>query len=246
MENINFKQIIEKEKDMLLEAETKYGSHFKNALDFVALAQDFIKQAKPKAWIFSLFLSQFRKHLVLSFFSALRLHHIQAMLDLRVVMESGANAAYAIASSHQDDFVITLPDGTLDAPRGLSDKRYRWLEEKYPKGSEAIKNLKGIINRTSAHSNLIYAFSNWEFVKEERVFKFSYFDKEVDKLVKTDLWQIGNVAMGLMDLFYGVNLDHKTLIFSEDFVPRLKKYEATNNALKQEILQMPKISLKDA
>lgn len=235
----SFAEVIEAEKQLLIDAEVKYGKYFDNAFDFIDLLQGFLGRVKPEGWIFTMFLFQFRKHILLAFWSTLHLHHIQAMLDLRVAMEAGINAAYAISSDRQEDFV-TQESGVLEAPRKLDAKRYKWLEEHYPKGTTEIKGLKKIINRSSAHSNMIYAFRNWH-LDPDRGFRFSYFDREDEKITKTDLWQIANVTMGLLDLFYGINRDYKVLEFSKDFVSRLKAYEVVNIELKEEAGRLPPV-----
>lgn len=231
-----FSEIIDKEKEMLLNAEEKYGEYHHNCFAFIDLMQDFVKETKPDAWIFALFLSQIKKHIVLSFFSALRQHHIQAMLDLRQVFEAGAKGAYSIAFPEHQKFIQTKSNDTAFEPEGLAKEAYDWLEKNYPKGTEPLKKLKKTINESCAHANAIYAFQNFELSKKTRGFEFSFFDKDDSDLVKTDLWFIGNVAMGLMDLFYGVNQGRNLITFSPDFITRLKQYEVVGNKLKAEMM----------
>lgn len=139
---MNFGEIIDKEREMFLTGENKYGEHFRNSFNFISLMQDFIAEVKPKAWIFALFLSQVRKHLVLSYFSAIRQHHIQAMLDLRQVFEAGAKGAYAIAFPDENKFVQTDKAGKAFEPKELTKQCYRWLEENYPEANIPLKSLK--------------------------------------------------------------------------------------------------------
>lgn len=231
-----FSEIIDKERQLILEAENKYGEYHADCFNFIGLMQDFVAEAKVDAWIFALFLSQIKKHIVLSFFSALRQHHTQAMLDLRQVFEAGAKGAYAIAFPDKDKFVQTNPNDTAFEPKGLAKEAYDWLEKNYPAGTLPLKRLKNTINESCAHANAIYAFQNFEMGKTERRFEFSFFDKDDPDLVKGDLWFIGNVAMGLMDLFYGVNQGRNLITFAPDFIKRLKEYEAVNQKLKKEMM----------
>jgi len=242
MGTIDFSDTINKEKEMLLTAEEKYGEHFRGSFNFVILMQEFIKEVKPEAWIFALFLSQIRKHLVLSFFSALRQHHIQAMLDLRQVYEAGAKGAYAIAFPDEKKFVQTDDRGMVSEPKRLSKECYKWLEENYPKGTLPLKELKGTINQSCAHANAIYAFQNFKVAKKMRRFDFSFFDRDDIDLVKCDLWFIGNTAMGFMDLFFGVNTNRNLIVFSSDFITRLKSYEVLGNKLKNELMSKERFS----
>lgn len=233
--------IIEKERQLFYEAESKYGDFFANASSSNALLQNFIKEVNLNAWIFAMFLSQVRKHHTLALFSVVRLHHIQAILNLRQVLEAGANAVYAIANPNKDDFAISNEDGTLDATQKLTTKRYKWLEEKYPAGSEAIKKLKNIINKSCAHSNIIYAQRNFKMAKEERPgFQTPFFDIEDEYLIKTDLWMVGNIVLVLMDLFNEANKSYNIITFSDDFVRRLLELDEDNRRLKAEMMRHPR------
>jgi hypothetical protein len=230
--------ILDSEHEMVLRGAEKYGDYFINASEFNDLLQNFLESADLSRYIFTAFLSQIRKHTTLAWLSATRLHHIQAMMDLRQALEAGVCAAYAIANPGQEDFVDTDENGFLDAPHSLTIKRYKWLEENFPAGSVFIKNMKETINKSVAHPNLIYAHSNFEFTKDKNKDKFftPFFDIEKKHLIKTDLWQIANIAMGLMDLFYGVNKNLNAIKFVPDFIPRLKKLEAENHKLKAEMM----------
>lgn len=238
MESYTIIDIIAKEKDMFEEAHQKYGKYFENALDFNSLLQSFITEVRPEAWIFVMFLSQVRKHHTLAFLSTTRLHHIQAMMNLRQVLEAGANAAYAIANPNDRDFVTQDKNGTLDPSQDLTKDRYKWLDEKYPAGSAAIKNLKKSFNSVSTHSNMVYAHLNFSAkdIKQGRGFETPYFDIEDDYHIKTDFWTLGNIALGLMDLFYGVNRDYPLLTFDPSFVKRLHELQDVNHVLKSELM----------
>ena len=228
--------IIESESQMILHGAERFGDYFINASEFNNLLQQFIKSVDPDRFIFAMFLAQIRKHHLLAHFSAVRLHHIQAMMNLRQVLEAGSCAAYAIANPDQAGFADIDENGIIDPSQELTRKRYKWLEDNFKKGSDAIKNMKGAINNSTAHSNIVYAHNNFRFDGERGKFITPFFDIEDDYLVKTDLWQIGNIAMGLMDLFYGVNKNLDVIKFVDDFIPRLKALETENHRLKAEMM----------
>jgi len=228
--------IIESESQMILHGAERYGDYFINASEFNHLLQQFIKSVDPDRFIFAMFLAQVRKHHTLALFSAIRLHHIQTMMDLRQALEAGSCAAYAIANPDRAGFADVDEYGILDASQELTKKRYKWLEDNFSKGSNAIKNMKKTINESTAHSNIVYAHNNFKFDDNQGIFETPFFDIEDDYLVKTDLWQIGNIAMGLMDLFYGVNKDFDVIKFADDFVSRLKTLETENQRLKAEMM----------
>lgn len=99
-----FGEIIDSEREMFLTASERYGDFFINASEFNVLLNEFIKSVDPDRFIFAMFLSQIRKHTTLALFSAVRLHHIQAMMNLRQVLEAGSCAAYAIANIDKSGF----------------------------------------------------------------------------------------------------------------------------------------------
>ncbi len=238
---MDFKQstigdIIESERQMILHGTERYNKFFINASEFNILLQQFIKSVNPDRFIFAMFLAQVRKHHTLALFSAVRLHHIQTMMDLRQVLEAGSCAAYAIVNPDRAGFADIGDNGIMDASQKLTKKRYKWLKDNFKAGSDAIKNMKESINKSNAHSNIIYAHNNFKFDGDQGKFITPFFDFEDNYLVKTDLWQIGNIAMGLMDLFYGVNKNLDVIKFSDDFVSRLKALETENHRLKAEMM----------
>lgn len=107
-------------------------------------------------------------------------------------------------------------------------------------GQLQSKKMKDIINNSTAHSNIIYAYKTFSINKQERRFDTPFFDIEDEYLVNTDLFMIGNVAMGLLDLFYGVNRDLKTIKFADDFILRLKELERENDKIKARAMKNPR------
>lgn len=230
-------EILDSEREMVLKGAERYGEYFVNAADFNHLLNEFLVSINPDRFIFAAFLSQVRKHHTLALFSAIRLHHTQAMMDMRQVLEAGACAAYAIANTDTADFADANDQVIVNPSDTLTKKRYKWLEENYEKCSDAIKNMKGLINSSAAHSNIVYAHTNFKFDTTTGKIDTPFFDFEDEYHVKTDLWMIGNVIMGLMDLFYGVNKGRDVIKFADDFIPRLKTLEKQNKKLKNEMMQ---------
>lgn len=237
-------EILDSEKEMVIKGEERYGKFFVNASGFNILLQEFLKSIDSDRFIFTAFLSQVRKHHTLAFFSVLRLHHTQATMDMRQVLEAGACAAYAIAHTELKDFADLDEQGILDPSDTLTKKRYQWLQNNFQTGSDAIKRMKGSINISSAHSNIVYAHTNFRFDSASVRFDTPFFDFEDEYLIKNDLWMIGNVALGLMDLFYGVNKELNVIKFIDDFVPRLNSLEKENHELKSELMSHPRFKRK--
>ena len=229
--------IIESESQMVLCGAERFGNYFINASEFNNLLQNFIKSVDPDRYIFAMFLSQIRRYHLLALFSAVRLHHIQAMMDLRQVLEAGSCAAYAIANPDRSGFACIDEDGTLNPSKKLENNRYKWMEENFKKGSDAIKRMKETINSSTAHSNIVYACAGFKLDGDQKKFITPFFDTEDSYRIKVDLWQIGNIAIGIMDLFYGINKNLNAIKFVDDFIPRLKLLEAENHRLRAEMMK---------
>lgn len=118
-DDMSLHEIIHKESTILDDADQKYGPFFRNAHDFIGLMQDAIMESKPDAWLFAIFFSQVKKFTLLAFFSALRLHRVQAMQNMRQVLEAGANAAYGIANSDHNHYAKKGPHDTLETSKEL-------------------------------------------------------------------------------------------------------------------------------
>lgn len=89
---------------MVLHGEQNYGKFFTNAADANNLLGDFLKSIDCDRYFFSLFLSHIKKHLLLAQFSAVRLHHVEAGMNIRQVLEAGSWAAFAIANTEKEKF----------------------------------------------------------------------------------------------------------------------------------------------
>jgi len=218
--------IIDSEKELFLQATNKYGEFFDFALDSYNQVENFVKSINPEAFIFAAFLSQIRKHHTLAFLSSVRLHHIQTMMNLRQFLEAGSCAAFAIANHNSEDFT-----------NEKRDKIYKWIKNNYPIKSEEIKRIKGIINSTTAHSNIVYAHKNFKFDLENKRFNTPFFDFEDELHVNGDLWLVGNVAMGVLDFLYGVNQNYNALVFSDNFIEGMKRLQIKSDNLKNKTLK---------
>jgi hypothetical protein len=112
---------------------------------------------------------------------------------------------------------------------------YAWLDLEYGAGSRVIKEIKGLINETLAHSNLVYTNNIFEIDDEERAFLTPFFDREDAYHIKTDLWRIGQVGIVLLDLFYSVNQDRNVIKLVDDFLPRFEALAEQNRVLHAEM-----------
>ena len=134
-------EIIESEQAMVLDGEARYGRLYKHArAATIYLTLCVVDVVQDRSDTFGRFFSLIKKHTMLAFLSSLRLHNVQAMMNLRQVLEAGAAAAYAIANPKVEDFIDIDEFGIMDPSQDLAKKRYRWLAENFPDASTWIKN----------------------------------------------------------------------------------------------------------
>jgi len=229
-------EIIESERQLVLDAPDKYGEFYRHALDASVFLSRCIKSVHVGQETIARFHSQVKKHHTLAVFSIVRLHKVQAMMDLRQTLEAGACAAFAIRNPDPAHFVDVRDDGLLDATQSLTRKRYKWLDDNFPAGSESIKRLKDAINETTAHANLISTANNFSLSDGEDWATAAFFDADDDHLIKTDLWLAANIAIGLADLFYGVAATTKGIVFCDDFEDVLLGFNEANQHLRDQMM----------
>jgi hypothetical protein len=237
-------QIIDSEREMLFTASQRYGKYYETSLECSLLMTQFLKSIDPDKYIFCSFLSLAKKHHTLALFSTLRLHKVQAMMNLRQTLEAGACAAFAIANPEHAHFVVADEFDILDpVPAG---KRYAWLDQHYPAGSTAIKETKAQINATVAHANLVSTHNTFRPDYKSHWFVAPFFDIEDEHFVKTDLWQIGNVALTLMYFFAEINEGCNVITFVDNFYPLIQALTQKNNALRAEMMATERFQRADA
>lgn len=186
---------------MVLTAPERFGEHYGVAQDSVLFATQFLKSLDRDRWVFAKFQALAKKHLALALFSTVRLHKVQAMMDLRQAVEAGACAAYAIANPDHKDFLTADQHGILDPSQKLTSKRYKWLDQNYSNASKAIQEIKDTLNASSAHANLISAYGMSEENAQDGWFSEPFFDTEDAHFVKTDLWLVANATLTLLHVY---------------------------------------------
>ncbi len=228
--------ILNSEAELVRNAPEKYGEYFAFAMETINLLNGFVASIDGTRFIFSLFLSQVRKNVLLAILSTVRLHRVQALMDMRQVLEAGASVAFAISHTDIDNFADKDEDGVINSTKELAAIRYRWLAEHHPAASRSIKGMKDNLNDSIAHANIIYGMLNFRPDFERDKFETPFFDYKDEHHIKGDLWTIGDVAFGLMDLFYGINRDQGAIKFSQDFLARMKALRAKDTELKKAIM----------
>jgi hypothetical protein len=227
---------------MIRDGEARYGRHYKHAKAATLYLTVFLERIdEDRSDIFGRLLSLMKKHHMLAFLSALRLHHVQAMMNLRQVFEAGAAAAYCIAHPKVEDFVDIDEFRIMDpSKKALAIKRYKWLEGNYAVPSSWIKEQKDQINKYSGHANIVSGDRTFRVVAAGKGASTPVFDVEDKDLVKVDLWQISSAAIGLMQLIHNVTSDvartsgRSVLGFRTDFQQKMPDLMAESKALLDE------------
>lgn len=80
-------EMVESERLLVLEAHERYPAFYPHAEEAVHFLSTFVRSIKADRHIFGSFLSHLKKHAMLALFSTVRLHRVQAMMDLRQVLE---------------------------------------------------------------------------------------------------------------------------------------------------------------
>ena len=235
-------EIIESERAMVLNGEARYGQHYKHAhAATFYLSCCVVSVENDRSETFGRLLSLMKKQHMLAFLSALRLHNVQAMMNLRQVLEAGAAAAYAIAKPKVEDFVDIDKFGIMEPTQELTRKRYCWLDENYSAASKWIKERKDQINAQTAHANMVSGGRTFRVINGGEGASTPFFDVEDEHFVKIDLWLISSVAITLMNLFYGVADDvarcgRFVLGFRPDFQQTILGLNDESNALCAELM----------
>ena len=96
--------------------------------------------------------------------------------------------------------------------------------------------MKDQINVIGSHANIVTAQHSFKHGLETGIFSTPFFDYEDEVWVKADLWQIANVALGIMDLFYGVNQKLNVIKLQDGWSDEFQALAAENEQLKAEML----------
>jgi hypothetical protein len=228
-------EIIESERELLLTADQRYGGYYRRARDCSIFLSLCIISVDPDRLMFARFFSLLKKHHMLALLSTLRLHRIQAMMNLRQVLEAGAAAGFAIANPEPEHFATANARSIIDPSPELTGKRYRWLDKNFPAGSAAMKEKKELINNNFSHANVVLTAKTFEVNEAGTGISAPFFDVEDEFHVKVDLWLTVSISIELMGLLYEVNKGRDVVKFIPNFEYDLHQFHQRNRALLTEM-----------
>jgi len=222
------------EHQKLVDAEQKYGNAFINAYNTTILVSNLMMWPVIDCDLFIRFYSQMKKYHSLSVISTVRLHRVQAKMDLRYFLESTANAAFSLAHTDTENYFDFQNRRIRDAQKA-SLTAYRWLESTYRAHSDFIKDLKATINEQTAHAHVVNSQHNFDFVPGQRAeIITSYFDFDDDEVVMLDLWLAAKAGLHAAHLILQVQRDFGGFLPSVDAAD-LSQLMADNDAVLVEL-----------
>jgi hypothetical protein len=222
------------EHQKLIDAERQYGNSFVNAYNTTIVLSNIMMWPIIDCDLFIRFYSQMKKYHTLSLISSVRLHRVQAKMDLRYFLESTVNAAFTLAHTDTRNYFDYVENKINNAQKATS-QAYKWIENAYPGHSKFIKDVKDEINGQTAHAHVVNSQHNFDFVPGQRAeIVTSYFDFEDDNLVKMDLWLCAKTGLYAIDLILAVQKDFGGFLPSSD-VDGLGQLMADNAAVQHEL-----------
>ncbi|HKJ33977.1 MAG TPA: hypothetical protein VKA34_19250 [Balneolales bacterium] len=232
---------LSKEEHSLVEnAQSEFGLDYINAHDLVFFTWSFISSVKPIAYVFSLFLSQIQKSLVLCLLSALRDHDVQFHMMLRQTLENASLAAYALFETDQNAFCTIDEHDILYVKEKVNKKAYNWLEKNYKDHSDKIKKMKDVINDSYAHASILPTSQN-TYLNGNNIGN-QFFDSHDKLMTKQRLWWVGNVALGVLDLLAKIADEFPIVTLVDNFPQKMSSLSKENNRILSELKNNPRFS----
>lgn len=226
------------ERHLYLTAQKRLGHPYIMAREAILLMTTFIKSVSHDRVVFVGYMAHLKNHLTMALLSVVRLHHVQAMMDFRQVLETAANAAYALA--HPGAAYTDADTGLILDGQGVLGQSYKWLATEYPAHSNDLKGLKENLNANDAHSNLVNGGRVMEAKLDEGLFATPFFDKEDTHIQHTDLYLIVVGALCIMDLITRVVATSGGLEVAGDYLERAHRLEADRVTLARQMTATPR------
>jgi len=226
------------ERRLYLNAEKRLGDAYIMAREATLLLTTFIKSISADRIVFINYMAQLKKHQTLALLSVVRLHHVQAMMNFRQVLETAANAAHALADPAAT--YIDPDTGLMLNAQGVLRQSYRWIAKEFPDHSADIEKLKGHVNANDLHSNLANSGRIVEPQWDEGIIATSFFDKEDTHIQNTDLFKLTVGALCVMDLLVKVVEKYGGFVIGLDYAQRARRLEADRKVLADQMMATPR------
>jgi hypothetical protein len=232
------------EHERLVHAGERYGNYYWNAHKATIMLSNIMVWPVTDCDLFIRFLSQMKKYHTLSMISTVRLHRIQAKMNLRYFVESTVNAAYTLVHTDTKAY-FDYKKRQQPKSQKASRQAYKWIEGAYIEHSDALQAIKDTINEHTAHANVMNSQHNFRFVPGERAeIHTSFVDFEEDEWIKVDLWACAQAGLIAIDLLLAVQKKYGGFLPSRE-VDGLAELIVENGALLSELEATRGIQTKD-
>jgi hypothetical protein len=131
-------EITDSEAAMVHTAEERFGEYYRNAWLTSVLLSRCVVSIDHTRMHFGRFLALAKKHHSLAVLSIVRLHKVQAMMNLRQTIEAGCAAAFAIAKPEGEHFFkideqgfVVSPQSSAPIASSRSTIPARWLTHRF-------------------------------------------------------------------------------------------------------------------
>jgi hypothetical protein len=186
--------------------------------------------------LFSGAVASVRKSAALAMLSALRNHRVEMVFNLRLLVESTCLMGYLAA--HPDGGAAWKLDeeGKLADADKITGAAYKWVAEKYPQVSEALKRKKDVFNKHWSHANIensIVLFDYQAFAAGKGM--TSFFDEQDDRWVHMNMSDVGNCVTLALIMLVMVVIDHKAGTVRDGFIDKVKALDARRLELNHRI-----------
>jgi hypothetical protein len=228
-----FDSLVQQESDLIGSAEERLGWPVAMARDATLLLSTFMASVDAAHHMYIRCMAIMKTHHTLAFMSTLRLHHVQAMMNLRQAAEAASNAAFALA--HPDAVYVDGDKGFIMNPKEVGSRSYKWIRQKFPLHSTNLKVLKDIINDQSAHFNIVNSARLVDDLPEGDIWHTGFFDREDKYLQHNDLWLLTNLSLCAMHLMTEVGKVHGGFKLDAEAEGRAKNIQFHANRLRSEM-----------
>lgn len=186
--------------------------------------------------LFSGAVASVRKSAALAMLSALRNHRVEMVFNLRLLIENTCLMGYLAA--HPDGGPMWKLDGEgklIDADR-ITGAAYKWVSEKYPEASDALKRKKDVFNKHWSHANIentIVLFDYQAFAAGKGM--TSFFDEQEDRWVHMNMSDVGNCVTLALVMLVMVVMEFNAATLKDGFLDKVKALDARRVELNDRI-----------
>jgi hypothetical protein len=216
--------LVVRERAMFVNAEKRLGHPYRVAREATLLMTTFLQSVSGDRFVFANFMGIIKNHLTLALLSMVRRHHVEAMMNIRQVLESASNAAYALANPDADWAHPTT--GRTHTSQVIRERSFKWMDANFKAHSDTLSDLKRQLNETDLHSNIVNGSRSFQADPDAGVMLTNFFDDEDLHIIHSDLMVLSLVAMCTMHLLHSVAERHGGFVISKDWRERADLVEA--------------------